>query len=97
VEVETAMMETTLWTAGNIVSAGEKIYESNIRQVVETPDNIGKMLTLDVETGEYRIHDRGMEIALELKQQRPMAKLYTLKIGYEVGASFGGLGEWKQK
>lgn len=87
-----AMIETTLWTAEKVISTGEKIYENNIRQVVETADNIGKMLTLDVETGEYRIHDQGMKNALELKQQRPMAKLYTLKIGYEVGASFGGHG-----
>jgi hypothetical protein len=91
------MIETTLWTAEKVISTGEKIYENNIRQVVETADNIGKMLTLDVETGEYRIHDRGMENALELKQQRPMVKLYTLKIGYEVGAAFGGLSEQKQK
>jgi hypothetical protein len=77
------MIETTLWTAEKVVSTGENIYENNIRQVVET--------------GEYRIHDKGMENALELKQQRPMAKLYTLKIGYEVGASFGGLSERQQK
>jgi hypothetical protein len=87
------MIEKTLWTAEKVISVGEKIYEDNTKQAVETADNIGKMLTLDVETGEYRIHDRGMKNALELRQQRPMAKLYTLKIGYEVGASFGGQGE----
>jgi hypothetical protein len=70
-----------------------KIYEQKIRPLVETPENISKMLTLDVETGEYKIGMNSIEGAIELNQNRPMARLFTLRIGYDVGVNFGGLSE----
>lgn len=82
------MLETIFWTTDEVVAAGSKIYEQRIRQLVETPENIGKMLTLDVETGEYRIGLNSIEGAIVLKQNRPMARLFTVRIGYDVGVSF---------
>ena len=87
------MLETIFWTTDEVVAAGLKIYEQRIKPLVETPENIGKMLTLNVETGEYRIGANSIESAIELKQNRPMARLFTVRIGYDVGASFGGLSE----
>lgn len=51
------------------------------------------MLTLDVETGEYKIGINSIEGAIELKQNRPMARLFTVRIGHDVGVSFSGLSE----
>ncbi len=85
------MLETIFWTTEEVVAAGSKLYEQKIRPLVETPENIGKMLTLDVETGEYKIGVNTIEGASELKQNRPMARLFTLRIGHDVGVSFGGL------
>jgi hypothetical protein len=85
------MLETIFWTTEEVVAAGTKIYEKKIRLLVETPENIGKMLTLDVETGEYKIGVNSIEGAIELKQNRPMARLYTVRIGHNVGVSFGSL------
>ena len=87
------MLETIFLTTEEVVTAGSKIYEQKIRLLVETPENIGKMLTLDVETGEYKIGVNSIEGAIELKQNRPMARLFTLRIGHDVGVSFGGLSE----
>jgi hypothetical protein len=87
------MLETIFWTTEEVISAGTKIYEQRIRPLVETPENIGKMLTLDVETGEYKIGTNSIEGAIELKQNRPMARLFTVRIGHDVGVSFGGLSE----
>ena len=87
------MLETIFWTTEEVVIAGSKIYEQKIRLLVETPENIGKMLTLDVETGEYKIGTNSIEGAIDLKQNRPMARLFTLRIGHDVGVSFGGLSE----
>ena len=87
------MLETIFWTTEEVVTAGSKIYEQKIRLLVETPENIGKMLTLDVETGEYKIGTNSIEGAIDLKQNRPMARLFTLRIGHDVGVSFGGLSE----
>jgi hypothetical protein len=87
------MLETIFWTTEEVVAAGLRIYEQKIRVLVETPENIGKMLTLDVETGEYKIGVNSIEGAIELKQNRPIARLFTLRIGHDVGVSFGGLSE----
>jgi hypothetical protein len=87
------MLETIFWTTEEVVAAGSKIYHQSIRSLVETPENIGKMLTLDVETGEYRIGVNSIEGAIELKQNRPMARLFTVRIGYDVGVSFDGSSE----
>ena len=86
-------METIFWTTEEVITAGLKLYEQKIRLLVETPENIGKMLTLDVETGEYKIGVNTIEGAIKLKQNRPMARLFTVRIGHDVGVSFGGLSE----
>ena len=85
------MIKTIFLTNAEVVAAGKTIYEQQIRQLVETSENIGKMLTLNIETGEYSIGDNPAETILSLKQQDPLSKLFTLKIGYGTGVSFGGL------
>lgn len=85
--------ETIFWTTEEVVSAGKTLYDKQIRQLVETPDNIGKMLTLNIETGEYSIGDNPAVTILKLKQKQPLSRLFTLKIGYHTGVSFGGLND----
>jgi hypothetical protein len=85
------MLEMIFWTTEEVVKQGLKVYEQRIRSLVETPENIGKMLTLDVETGEYKIGVNTIEGAIELKKNRPMVRLFTLRIGHDVGVSFGCL------
>jgi hypothetical protein len=40
-----------------IARRGQIFYESAIRSKVETPDNIGKIISIDIETGNYEIDD----------------------------------------
>ena len=47
------------------------------------------MVTIDAETGEYGIDKTGIETAMKLKQKKPMARLFTMRIGYDVAVSFG--------
>ena len=49
------------------------------------------MITIDAETGEYGIDKTGIETAMKLKQKKPMARLFTMRIGYDVAVSFGGV------
>ena len=85
------MLETIFWTNEEVIAAGQKLYEEKIRSTVETPENVGKMLTLDVETGEYSISADPVDTILDLKQKRPLSRLFTLKIGYCSGVSFGSI------
>jgi hypothetical protein len=67
------------------------MYADGIQQQVETPDNLGKMLTIDVETGEYFIDESGVEGMMFLKAKRPISRLFTIRIGYSAAFGFGGL------
>ena len=40
-----------------IVQRGQALYKQKIRATVDEPENRGKMLVINVETGEYEIDD----------------------------------------
>jgi hypothetical protein len=83
------MSQAIFWTAEEVAAKAKQIYQAQIRSVVETPDNIGKMLIVDVETGEYSIDDTGVESSIKLKEKRPMAILFMFRIGFDVAVNFG--------
>lgn len=66
------------------------LYESTIRSQVETPDNIGKMVVIDTETGKFAVDSLGFDAANSLRQYNPKAHLFAIRIGYNVAASLGG-------
>jgi hypothetical protein len=80
-----------LWSHEQVALVAEDIYEKTIRSIVETPENLGQFLTLEVETGNYCMSSTMVDSILPLKQQHPLGRLFTLKIGYPAAASFGGL------
>jgi hypothetical protein len=83
-------MQSIFWTLEEVARRAKQFYERDIRQNVEYGENIGKMIVIDAETGEYGIDATGVESALTLKQKNPNARLFTLRIGYDVAVSFGG-------
>jgi hypothetical protein len=83
-------MQAIFWTMEDVAAKAFEFYENGIRQAVEHGDNIGKMIVIDAETGEYGIDPTGVETALKLKKQKPIARLFTIRIGYDVAAGFGG-------
>jgi hypothetical protein len=40
-----------------ITRCGKELYRSSIRPQVETADNTGKIISINIETGEYEIGD----------------------------------------
>jgi hypothetical protein len=87
------MLEAIFWSVEAVAAKGNILYADGIRQMVETEDNIGKMLTIDVETGEYVIDSNGVDGMVHLKNKRPVARLLVLRIGYDAAVGFGGLGD----
>lgn len=84
------VMQSIFWSVEEVAIRAKQFYENGIRQNVESGDNIGKMIVIDAETGEYGIDPTGVETALKLKQKNPNARLFTIRIGYDVAVSFGG-------
>lgn len=83
-------MQSIFWTLEEVAQRAKEFYENDIRQKVEYGENIGKMIVIDAESGEYEIDQTGVEGALKLKQKNPNARLFTIRIGYDVAVSFGG-------
>ena len=75
----------------DIARRGEAWYEKSIRAAVETPENIGKMLMIDVDTGEYAIDVKGQEASKRLHAKRTDALIYGIRIGYIATQTIGGV------
>ena len=73
-----------------IVPRGKKLYETQIGPIVETEENIGRLISIDVETGEYEIGDETLEPGLRILHRRPDAILYGARIGYDAVMGIGG-------
>jgi hypothetical protein len=86
-------MERSQVKSDEVARRGQAWYEAGIRDQVETPQNIGKMIIIDVETGEYAIDSLGIDAADRLHARHPGAALYGIRIGYNVAESLGGVME----
>ncbi|NJK51320.1 hypothetical protein HC931_27350 [Candidatus Gracilibacteria bacterium] len=69
---------------------GKELYEKSIRSQVETADNIGKIVSINVETGEYEIGDDLVITSLRLRAKQPDAPLWAERIGYNAVYAVGG-------
>ncbi|WP_414578777.1 hypothetical protein [Anabaena sp. CCY 9402-a] len=83
-------MQTILLSSEEVGKRARELYDNNIRQQVETEENIGKMVIIDIETGEYAVDKTGIESAHYLRKKNPLARLFGIRIGYKVAASFNG-------
>jgi peptide subunit release factor RF-3 len=67
---------------------GQELYESQIRQQVEA-GNEGKIVAIDIETGEFEVGDTVMTATDQLFERQPDAQPWTLRIGYSAVYHFG--------
>jgi hypothetical protein len=84
------MQQAIFWTVEEVAARAKKLYADKIQSQVECEDNIGKMVVIDAETGEYAVDRSGIHSAIALKAKNPNARLFTIRIGYDVAVSFGG-------
>jgi len=69
--------------SGNEISLrGKEIYEKQLRAKIETDENIGKLISIDIETGDYEIGNDPITTADHLFARHPDAALYGARIGY---------------
>lgn len=65
-----------------IAVRGEEIYESQIRQKVEA-EHYGKVVAIDVTTGEYEIGPDALEPSLQLLNRLPNADIWCVRVGHQ--------------
>ena len=73
-----------------VVPLGQELYRTKIGPVVETDENIGKFISIDVETGDYEISNEILEPSSRILKRRPDAILYGARIGYDATFAVGG-------
>jgi hypothetical protein len=67
---------------------GTEIYEQRIRPQVES-GNQGRIVAIDVETGEFEISDQTLEAAERLLARCPDAQIWFVRIGHQGVHRFG--------
>ncbi len=73
-----------------ITQRGKELYKNNIRPQIETAENIGKIVSINVETGEYEIGDDLLLTSLKLRAKQADAALWTERIGFNAVYAVGG-------
>jgi len=68
---------------------GTELYESKIRALVED-GNLGRILCIDIESGDYAVADEGLDAAQVLIDMNPDAQIWALRIGYVAVYSYAG-------
>jgi hypothetical protein len=78
------------YPSGEISRIGQELYERQIRPKVEIEENIGKIISIDIETGDYEIGDDPIVTARRLFAKHPDAAIYGARIGYDAAFALGG-------
>src|SRR5260370_37241794 len=73
-----------------IVARGKAIYEQRIRPHVETKENLGKVIVIDIDSGEYEIDDEHLAAADRARTKNSDAVLYATRIGFGAMGRMGG-------
>jgi hypothetical protein len=67
---------------------GQELYESGIQQQVEA-DNNGKIVAINIETGEFEVDKTVMAATDRLFERQPDAQPWTIRIGHSAVYHFG--------
>jgi len=76
------------YSADEIVARGKKIYESQLREKLE-PQNIGKFLVIDIETGEYEMDDNDLVASRKASRSKPNGARFGMRIGSPTSGTLG--------
>ena len=87
---EAIIMPYPTLTAEEIARRGEEIYARDLRAKLETEENRGQFLIIDIATGDYEINKEDLIATEQLLTRHPNAMTYGLRIGYEAAYELGG-------
>ena len=83
-------MKTLLLSHEEAGRIANTLYEESIKQQVEKEENIGKMVLIDIESGDYEVDENSLEASKRLNQKHSYTRLHGIRIGYDAAVAFGG-------
>lgn len=78
------------YSGEEIAKKGEEIYNLKLKPQAETEQNIGKIISIDIETGDYEIDSDPLVTGRRLLSAHPDAAIYGKRIGYNAVYAIGG-------
>ena len=72
---------TAQFTKEEIVQRGKEIYERDLRPLIEA-GNEGRVVAIDVLTGEFELADDAITSAGQLRARVPETVIFVLRVGY---------------
>jgi hypothetical protein len=87
---EVITMPHPRYSGDEIARRGQELYEQSIRRQVETEANIGKIISIDIESGDCEIDNDLVAAGKRLLVRHPGAALYGKRIGYNAVYALGG-------
>ncbi len=85
------------FSSEEIARRGEQMYAESLRDVVETEENIGKVVVIDIETGNFETDESALAASHRALAKHPGAALFGIRVGYDVVEGFGGVAPQRVK
>jgi hypothetical protein len=82
-------MSQLIHSGEDVAQRGKAHYEE-LRPQIEAADNIGKIIAIEINTGDYAIGDDLLETSLRLKATHPDAEMWAERIGFNAVYAVGG-------
>jgi hypothetical protein len=82
-------MSQVTYSGEEIARLGQAIYQK-LHQQLESIDNIGKIVAIDIASGDYEIGDDVLVVSDRLKARHPLAEMWAERIGFNAVYSVGG-------
>ena len=73
-----------------ILLRGKEIYDLEIRRLVETEENIGKIVSIDILSGDYEVDQDLLATCHRLQSRHQNPVLWTERIGFNAVYAVGG-------
>lgn len=83
-------MNQQLYTKEEVVRRGKELYESRIRPQVDEETHKGKILVLDIESGDYAFDEDHLAAHRQVRERHPDGVFYGMRIGYPALGKIGG-------
>ena len=75
---------------GEVSARGKAIYRKRILPSIEPPPK-GVFVAIDIDSGDYEIHERYITALMRLIKRRPTAMTFTLRVGYPTAHRHTGI------
>ena len=81
-------MATEKYTIDEVCERGRRIYEEQIKHLVEPQEN-GKFIVIDIESGDYEIDEEHPAASQRMRERRPRSVRYAGRIGEDATYHIG--------